>query len=154
MSMTFAPPQTPAAPGLNAFLLQLAAVLNAAISCLAANVAMTNANTFYDGPTITIGQPGTYLVIATLLINFTGNNVTAKIHDGTNQYAAGAGPGGVGNNYIQIPMIAFVKVQSTPLTLRAAAASTAAGNTILSQPPANSPANGISSCIFAMRVAQ
>ena len=59
-------------------------------SALSADVTIAAANTYYDGPTISL-VAGTWLLVAAVNVVYSGaaENFTAKLWDGTTVYAAG-----------------------------------------------------------------
>jgi len=62
-----------------------AGALQSFSNALASDVALTNVNTFYDGPTLTALAAGTYLLVGQALVSRAGNAgfVTVKLWDGT-----------------------------------------------------------------------
>jgi len=65
------------------------ATLTAQMAQLSADVAIGSTNVYVDGPSLSLG-PGTWLLTATILfvVSSTGNDVTAKLWDGTNVIAS------------------------------------------------------------------
>lgn len=95
---------------------------------LASPVTMTSANTFYTGPSITIGT-GKWLIIGSVNVNLNNAaNITAKIWDGTTNYASGEVQVGAGYNQ-QLAMVCLVTLSGSH-TVRVAVAASATGCTI------------------------
>ena len=148
MSMNFAPPLPPLAPGAVLPAAPTISLLTYASAAFSGNVTMTNANTFYDGATVTVTVSGTYLLMGSILIqdNVASSFVTVKLWDGTTTYAAASGST-VGSSNMQYTLFRVVQVGITlPRTFKLSAASTGTLCVILAAAPNNSPGNY--ACVF------
>jgi len=110
---------------------------------LAADVTMSTANTYYDGPSLSLG-PGTWLILGTVELysaSATTPQYTAKLWDGTTTYAVGQfeAPGSA-SNPIQINLHAIVSPVGTT-TYKVSAAASANSCLIKAAPLNNSPGN-------------
>jgi len=126
--------------------------LASASALLAASVTMTNANVFYDGPSVGLAA-GTWLVLAGVSIGITGTGggYTAKLWDGTT-VATSAYFGNVsGEAYFYLTLSAIV-VLAAPATYKVSAASAGAGNTIQAAASTNPVGNNVS-WINAVKIA-
>jgi len=135
------------------------AALTTAEGVLGSDVTMTNANQYYDGPSVSLAA-GTWLIIAaiTCLAQGAGSNLpgnaTMKIWDGTTNFASIEG-----NNYIgtmgspfPIPLTtAVIKTFGGTTTVKASVASGQAGGTIKATAPDNG-AGATASRIEAIKV--
>lgn len=142
------------APGLIQTSLPLASVLDIYSTRLLVDVVMTNANQYYDGPTLVLGKSGTYLVLGALTVNYvSGGTFVVKLHDGTTAYATGNGPGGIGTIqlWFTIPVFAIITLVTNPVTLRLSAADASTGGTIKATPSILSPGN-FASYLLAVRL--
>lgn len=123
---------------------------------LAADVAMTSADTFYDGPALTLGV-GTWLVIATNTVQSDANAimfVTSKLWNGTTEGgstesalpAMGAGVKGIVSHTLH----AIVAISSGTETWKCSSAATVAAFNLLASTPDNIATNATQ--IMAVRV--
>jgi len=123
---------------------------------LTGDVTMTNANTFYDGPALTL-VAGTWLLLAVVQIVNNGatvDNYTGKIWDGTTPYGAAYTSLSAATNTDGDIVIAAVAVLASGATLKASVASTSGGDTLKATPRGNNTGlTNLGSGIFALRVA-
>lgn len=95
---------------------------------LAADVTMTNANQWYDGPSVSL-VAGTWLVMANVAISgVAANSAQARLWDGTTDYATGGGDHGVG--YPGTIAVAAIITLGSTTTIKVSCASDGAGKTI------------------------
>lgn len=96
---------------------------------LGADVALTVANTWYDGPSLSLGA-GTWLVEANVAISGfgTNNNGQARLWDGTTDYATGGTGAEVGYPH-SIPLAAIITLGSTT-TIKVSCATDTGGEAI------------------------
>jgi hypothetical protein len=123
--------------------------LNAALS---ADVSIATANTFTDGPTLAL-TAGTWLVQAVLTVTHSANatKITARLFDGTSNYASSESPiNGAGSTLVQ-PVVAVV-VLGGSVTMRAQIAASATGGSIKAAVPDN-PAGNTASILTAIKTA-
>lgn len=120
---------------------------------LSGDVTMTSADTFYDGPSISLGA-GTYIIMGGLTLKETGQNsfFTVKLWDGTNVYHA---PGGQyndtqGGDY-NVSVFAKVTLVGT-VTVKISAACHNTGGVILATAIFNGTSNKASK-IVALQIA-
>jgi hypothetical protein len=105
--------------------------LTTASNYITSNVSMTSANTFYDGPSVSLAA-GTWLVAATLvLLNNGGSAVdyTTKLWDGTNVYAGGEDTRPAGG-YVALPTIIALITLGSTTTIKCSAAANQASSTM------------------------
>lgn len=134
-------------------------ILSSTSSYLSGNVSMINANTFYNGPSLTLNA-GTYYITGVSNIQSATNTtmkVTTKLYNGsTTAYgssetltlAAGAGIVGISNSSIH----ALVTLASTT-TIFLGSASTAASSIMLATVPDNNTnLTNLSTGIIALRI--
>lgn len=112
---------------------------------LGSNVAMTLANTFYDGPTA-VCTAGTWLLIAGTTItssSATGFQITTKIWDGTTALSSGELEMAqiVAGMYTDSLILAAVATPSSTTTYKASTAATGTGATIAAAAPNNGAGN-------------
>ena len=134
--------------------------LTTASAQLGSNVTMTNANTWYDGPSVSLAA-GTWIVICVLTctpstgVSNAAGKATGRLWDGTTTYASTEG-----NNYIgasgtagptPLPMVAIVTPGSTT-SYKGSAAATQGGSTLHAAAPDNGVGNNAST-IVAVRLA-
>lgn len=116
---------------------------------LASPVTMTSANTFYNGPSVSLAA-GTWLIIASVQVDLPGAaNVTVKLWNGTTVYASGEMQ--VGGGYNQQIAIGYIVTLGTTTTVKISVASNGTGCSILAAAPDNGAGNNASS-IFAVTV--
>jgi hypothetical protein len=112
---------------------------------LGADVTMTSANTFYDGPTITV-SPGTWLLVGEITGYTTVNSITqwtAKLWDGTNVVSSVQATQENDSSVINLPLSALVTITTTT-TYKISAANSSAGATIKAATLNNSAGNNAS----------
>ena len=122
-------------------------------NALGADVAMVNANQFYDGPQVALGV-GTWLVIGKVFVDYGGgNDVTAKLWDGATNYSSAEfkRSGNTAAPLATLTVLAIV-VLAAGATLRVAAACDVAGQTIKAAAEHN-PAGNNASNIVAVQIA-
>lgn len=125
-------------------------------NALTGDVTMTNASTYYDGPSLTLAA-GTWLLVGAIQVQITtsGGAVTAKLWDGTTTYCSAEislqyTP--AANALWRLPVQAIVTPGGST-TYKISAAGTQAGNTIKAQAVNNSPANNTGSILVAVKIA-
>lgn len=126
---------------------------------LSANVTMTTANTFYDGPTLSLAA-GTYVLTASITVksaNATAQRVTAKLWDGTTVYAsseaAAPSQGTSTAGYINLLLVGMITLAATT-TVKVSATSTAASSVLLATPGDNATgATNTAANLVAMKIA-
>src|SRR5579859_1335289 len=108
---------------------------------LAADVTMTNANQFYDGPSVVVG-PGNWLLVGQVVTTDTGGTSTAsaKLWDGTTNFAS-SGSGILASSYVTLPVSAFVTTTAASTTFKISVANTSAGRAIKAALPNNAAGN-------------
>ena len=118
---------------------------------LSGDVALTNANTYYDGPSVSLAA-GTWLVIGVVTVAGNGSNVTAKLWDSTTveSSAEGTNPA-TGDQAVALTVAGIVAPGSTP-TYKVSVASSGTGNSIKAAAIANGAGNNASH-IRAVRIA-
>jgi hypothetical protein len=129
------------------------ASLTSSTALLGANVALTNANTYYDGPSLSLAA-GTWLIMAHVTIGSgTGDMQTAKLWNGTTVIASGqTGSSGTGAApSVTIPLQGVVTLAGTE-TWKVSAASSTTGNSILAACPTNGAGNNATG-ILAVKIA-
>ena len=119
---------------------------------LTSDVTMTSANTFYDGPSLSLAA-GTYVLmgVITILTTATGHG-TAKLWDGTTVY--GSVPehfGSTAGGQVAIPVVGYAVLGGTT-TLKISAAMSSAGNTLKRTGAANGTTNKASHLV-AVKIA-
>lgn len=121
-------------------IVQPGAVQLTASSEITSDVAMTNANQFYDGPSITLSA-GTWLVIAGATLNHTTNTgfFTAKLWDGTTVSASGEITQPTTNHVYPI-VVSGIVAPSVSTTYKISVACNAAGATMKASTVHNSTA--------------
>jgi len=130
----------------------VAGTLTSASTILAASVTMTNANTYYDGPSVVLAA-GTWLVLAGVSIGVTGTGggYTAKLWDGTTVATSAYFGNVAGLAYFYLTLSTIV-VLSVSATYKVSAASAGAGNTIQIAAATNTAGNNVS-WINAVKIA-
>jgi hypothetical protein len=116
-------------------------VLTSSSADLGSSVAMTNANQFYDGVTISLAA-GTWFIVATCTVNDatgTGGNTTFKLWDGTTAVSSTAATEVTSG--VQTATLAGVVVLGGTTTYKMSAASTQAGHQIVAAAPQNGAGN-------------
>lgn len=115
---------------------------------LSGDVAMTNANQFYDGPSVLL-QPGRYLLggVLTVAPNTSGG-ITVKLWDGSTVDASSYC---VSANTIAVPVLGKATVVGAAATWKISAALTTVNGTIKAAAVANSPGN-TASHLRALRI--
>ncbi len=130
-----------------------AASLTTASAQLGADVTMTNANQYYDGPSVSLAA-GTWWVIAAVTVETTSGatGFTAKLWDGTTVVASSETVSGAsGNQPCEIVCAGFVSPGSTT-TYKISTAATGTGGKIAAAARHNGAGNNASS-IYAVRIA-
>lgn len=122
-------------------------------AALGADVTLTDANTFYDGPSVSL-PPGTWLLVGavTVLDTASASSLTAKLWDGTNVESAAQATTSAANYCDTIPVNGVVTVASTTTWKISVANGQAASGRIKAAPPNNSPGN-YASTLKATRIA-
>lgn len=128
--------------------------LNHASAFLAANVSMPAANTWYDGPALSLAD-GTWLVMASATIGRTGTtagNYNIRISTGTTHYASVQQyHASVANNYAALSCNAIVTLGGTT-TIKLQAAGSITANILRADTPNN--ASGLNATgLVAIRIA-
>jgi hypothetical protein len=106
---------------------------------LTGDVTLTNANTYYDIFSLSLGA-GTWLISASMIYNYTGgtSQAEAKLWDGSTAYAAVQTVKAItGDNPTQFTIPPVVVVLGSTTTVKVSAASQGAGALILTTPSAN-----------------
>lgn len=127
--------------------------LSRASAFLSANVNMAAANTWYDGPTLSLAS-GTWLVMASATIGRTGTtagNYNIRISDGTNHFASVQQyHASVANNYAALSCNALVTLASTT-TIKLQAAGSITADVLRADTPNN--ASGLNATgIIAVKI--
>jgi hypothetical protein len=122
---------------------------------LGGNVAMTNANVFYDGPLVNLGI-GTWDVKGQFLVRANGvGALTGRLCDGAagggTTYAEGEFNQLAVNRLVEISLAATVTL-AAPATLRLAAAGTDAGGSIRASTTDNQAPGTVASLINAVQI--
>lgn len=129
--------------------------ITTASAFLSGNVTMTSANTFYDGPSVSLAA-GTWMVWAGVdCYNAgSGSNFTAKIWDGTTPYVAMQSTNAGGGFHIGITLASPPIVLGSTTTIKVSVASQSASSTIYATPPQNNTGlTNLGSWIHAIKVA-
>ncbi len=127
-----------------------------ASSAVGANVTMTNANQYYDGPSITVAA-GTWMIVSTVTVTTASTasavGVTCKLWNGSSTFASPEGTSGaVGVAAVRAVSLApQAIVVSTGATYKVSCAQTIGGGSLRASPPDNSPGN-FASTISAVRL--
>ncbi len=111
-------------------------------SHLTSNIAMTTANTYYNGPAVSLGA-GTWLVVGSVLCyNGSGGYIyTGKLWDGTNVYSSTeAQDAGSSVEYLRLNLSAIITVASSA-TIYIAAASKGGSSYMYAACPDNGAGN-------------
>jgi hypothetical protein len=124
---------------------------------LSADVTMTNADQFYDGPSVSL-RAGKWFVTGAVCVSASGTTqlvkATAKLWDGTTVYASGyatAPSMGSGTSAVQIPLSAVITLTGTTTIKISAAEDSLTGQFIRAAAPANGAGNN-ASFLRAMRI--
>ena len=126
--------------------------LTATMNQLAADVTMTNANQFYDGPSLALAV-GTYVLMASVLVFDTaagGQAFTAKLWDGTT-VASSTSLQVVASSIDVMSLVAYVVVGS-PATWKVSVAANVTAEKILAAAAVNGAGNNASTLV-ALRIA-
>lgn len=116
-------------------------------NAIAADVALTLANTYYDGPSISLPS-GTWLLTGAVALMGLGTDFgQAKLWDGSTVYASGETPGGRGSI-----AVSGIAVLGATTTIKISSAATATGVTMKAAMYDN-PVGNNSSYLVAMRIA-
>jgi len=124
---------------------------------LGSNVAMTNANQYYDGPSIAAMANGTYIIIATVTVNGADNSteMTAKLWDGTTVIASAeflTYGGAAGRKYASVTLVGTVVISSGSPTWKISVAGNSSAGSILAAAVDNGAGNNAST-IVAIKIA-
>jgi hypothetical protein len=128
-----------------------AASLSTASAQLGADVTLGSANTYYDGPSVSLAA-GTWLLVAALMVQNTSSasDFTGKLWDGTT--VASSGQVSCASSYAgQLPLCALVTPGSTT-TYKVSVACSATGGKIKAA-ATNNPAGNTASTLVALKVA-
>jgi hypothetical protein len=114
---------------------------------LAADVTMTSANTYYDGPSLTL-TAGTYLLVGHVTCMITGNTgqYTAKLWDGTTVTDSAAQTQSSNTFPVSLSVCAVVTPTGST-TYKISVASGTAGGKILAAAPTNAAGNTASTLV-------
>lgn len=125
--------------------------LTSASAALSGDVTMTNANTWYDGPSVSLAA-GTWLIIAALTFTGAVSDWSARIWDGTTVAASGGGPRNAGglSGAETITLAAIVTPGSTT-TYKVSGVSDNAGDKIKAAVVTNGSGNN-ASWIVAVKI--
>lgn len=117
------------------------------------DVTMTNANTFYDGPSLSLGA-GTYLLMGRLLLKASsGGYFTLKLWDGTTAIAASGHYEATSNGSESTPIHGYV-VLGGSATYKISAALNGTGGKIIATPDANATGlTNLASHLIALKIA-
>ncbi len=130
-----------------------ALTLSTTSAFLGADVPMSSANVFFDGPQVSLSS-GTWLIVAnaTFTRGANGLGVTAKLWDGSTTYASAAGDksSGASGQGTTIPVHAIVALGGTT-TVKISTAADASGATLKAAAPTN-PAGNTATSIFATKI--
>jgi hypothetical protein len=122
---------------------------------LAANVTMTNANQFYDGPVLAL-TAGTWIVFAVLTAGraaTTATSYTARISDGTTHYASTQFyQASLNPHVVTLALVSPPIVLVTPTTLKAQCVANVAASIIYAAATVNGAGNNASH-IRALKIA-
>lgn len=114
---------------------------------LAANVTMTNANQFYDGPTLALAA-GTWMVFSVLTAGRAATGATAytaRISDGTTHYASTQFyQASVNPHVVSLSLISPPIVLAVPTTIKAQCAANVAASIIYAAGTVNGAGNNAS----------
>ena len=127
-------------------------VLTNLAASLPSNVSMTTANTFYDGPSLTL-TAGTWLIIGSLCLGNVLGAYTVKLWNGTTVYGSSEekDSGTSAAPVVQVSARAVVSLPSGG-SVKISATCTAASATIYANPPDNGGSNAAST-LLAIRIA-
>lgn len=121
-----------------------------------ADVTLTNANQFYDGPSLSLAA-GTYVVFGHVEVKPNGGNgwVTARLWDGTTDYDTSEGFCETDGGSLPLPLQATFTLGSTT-TIKISAACSRAGATMKrssDQQGGGNPAANLASGLVALKIA-
>ncbi len=121
---------------------------------LGANVTMTNANQFYDGPVLSLAI-GTWIVFAVLTAGRAATGVTsytARISDGTTHYASTEfTQASLNPHIVTLAMVSSPIVLAAPTTIKAQCASNVAASIIYAAATVNGSGNN-ATCVRALKI--
>lgn len=83
-------------------------------AALSSDVNITNANTYYDGPSLELDE-GTWLVFGTVSLGTPPADFTAKLWDGTTVFASAMSARGVNGFAVSISLAAIVSPTTTTI---------------------------------------
>jgi hypothetical protein len=116
-------------------------------SALVADIALNNAANYFDGPSVTQGTVGTWLVMGSITVSVaTASNIFTKLWDGTTVIASGA-PLGIANQYNSSSLSGYISAPAGPLRISAKSSATDAVIKF------NQTGNSKDSFIVAIRIA-
>ena len=122
---------------------------------LVANVTMTNANTFYDGPVLALAA-GTWMLFATLTAGRAATGATAytaRISDGTTHYASTQfSQASLNPHVVSLTIVSPPIVLVAPATIKAQCAANVASSIIYAAATVNGAGNNASH-IRALKIA-
>ncbi len=124
--------------------------LQSASNCLGSAVTVATANTWYDGPSVSLGA-GTWFVSGQILMSGGGgpNSRNARLWDGSTDYATGQATSGSYN--ASIPVSAIINLTGTT-TIKISGTSDGTAAQILTA-IANPAAGGnVASCLYAFKI--
>lgn len=132
----------------------MATIIGYATAQLSGDVTMTNANTWYNGPSLSLGA-GTWMLSGAALVLGTtvAQDIVVRISDGTNHYASAQFSHGNAVQHaaaLSLPRVVVTLAATT--TVKVQAASTAAGCSIKAATTSNGSGNN-ATWITAERVA-
>lgn len=120
--------------------------LTTASAQLAGNVTMTNANQFYDGPTVSLAA-GTWLVLGTLTAGRAATGATAytaRLSDGTNHFASAQFSQASLNPHVVCLTVAAIIVLAGTTTIRLQGAANVAASILYAAGTVNGAGNNAS----------
>jgi hypothetical protein len=114
---------------------------------LTADVTMTNANQFYDGPSFSL-TAGSYLLNSVVTLTRAGGaaDFTAKLWDGTTVRASAEGSTAAAGDFVVIPLVAAFALTATA-TMKVSVASTLATNVMKAAATDNGAGNNASNLV-------
>lgn len=129
-----------------------AATLTTAEANLAADVSMATANTYYDGPSISL-EAGTWFIVGVVTVNRAAGGAifTAKLWDGTTVEASTEGQTGGANKLMPMPLAGIVAPTGTTTYKISVASDTA--TTVMKAAALTNAAGSNASHIRAIKVA-
>ena len=123
--------------------------LTAVSAALGGDVAMPVANTFYDGPSVTL-SPGTWIVFAELL-QVGGASITTKLWDGASSVLSSSETTGPGSGSPVFASLIGLVTLAVPATYKVSAASSNTGGAIKAAADRNGAGNNATT-ILAVKI--